>query len=543
MKVMKISSHNPVKIHICPTKGHKDCSRIFKFSDWGRKHSWFMWLIPIVGLISLAWFLIRVIPKPSRAAYPCQRLAAPLASGFVLWITSLIGSTIIYRRAGSCLQKSRYVPAGICAVIAVAVIWTYISVTGSGPVAAQSFRPAEAVNSPIGIAKGINPGRVVWIRDADATSWDGITGNWWDNANTDQSIVSRMMSDALCSLTGCQTDKQAWDALFKYFNRTGDSGSDGYKTGEKVVIKINANQDRSPEWGKGRSIPSPHVVCALMEQLIKNAGVPGEDITIYDATQGRNIGNPIYLRIRAGSDSDFQKIKFVAGTGQAMKGRTGPVFDRDNPVKFSRPDLPTAYLPKCVTGAKYMINLALLRPHNLCGVTLSAKNHYGSVYFPNDGGWVPRALHRSSSSNNPMGSYNNLVDLIGHKHLGGKTLLYIFDALYTGENNESNVFCFQSLGDDWASSLLVSQDPVAIDSVGLDILRSEPRAIVRGNADNYLHEAAQANAPPSGVNYDPEGDSTKLESLGVHEHWNNPRDKKYSRNLGIGNGIELIFKN
>jgi hypothetical protein len=32
----------------------------------------------------------------------------------------------------------------------------------------------------------------------------------------------------------------------------------------------------------------------------------------------------------------------------------------------------------------------------------------------------------------------------------------------------------------------------------------------------------------------------RLASLGVHEHWNNPTEKKYSRNLGSGNGIELV---
>jgi hypothetical protein len=26
----------------------------------------------------------------------------------------------------------------------------------------------------------------------------------------------------------------------------------------------------------------------------------------------------------------------------------------------------------------------------------------------------------------------------------------------------------------------------------------------------------------------------------VHEHWNNATDKKYSRNLGTGKGIELV---
>jgi len=58
--------------------------------------------------------------------------------------------------------------------------------------------------------------------------------------------------------------------------------------------------------------------------------------------------------------------------------------------------------------------------------------------------------------------------------------------------------------------------------------------------DNYLHEAALADDPPSGTFYDPEGDGTGLSSLGVHEHWDNPEDRQYSRNLGTGEGIELI---
>jgi hypothetical protein len=64
--------------------------------------------------------------------------------------------------------------------------------------------------------------------------------------------------------------------------------------------------------------------------------------------------------------------------------------------------------------------------------------------------------------------------------------------------------------------------------------------VVAGTPDNYLHEAAQAGNPPSGTVYDPENDGIPLKSLGVHEHWNNSTDKQYSRNLGTGEGIELI---
>ena len=147
-----------------------------------------------------------------------------------------------------------------------------------------------------------------------------------------------------------------------------------------------------------------------------------------------------------------------------------------------------------------------------------------------------------------MGSYNCLVNLNGHKELGGKTFLYMVDALYPATFQSGPVTKFAAFDNDWFSSILVSQDMIAIDSVGLDFLRDEQQlnpnvTNVTGNPDNYLHEAAMADKPPSGTKYDPEGDGTLLESLGVHEHWNNPKDRKYSRNLGTGKGIELISLN
>ena len=53
-----------------------------------------------------------------------------------------------------------------------------------------------------------------------------------------------------------------------------------------------------------------------------------------------------------------------------------------------------------------------------------------------------------------------------------------------------------------------------------------------------VYEAALANNPPSGTIYKPDG--VRLQSLGVHEYWNNATDKKYSRNLGTDDGIELV---
>lgn len=45
-----------------------------------------------LGLFSTIWFLVRVIPKPSRANYPCMQTAAPLMSAICHVLTLVHGS-------------------------------------------------------------------------------------------------------------------------------------------------------------------------------------------------------------------------------------------------------------------------------------------------------------------------------------------------------------------------------------------------------------------------------------------------------------------
>jgi len=525
--LFKTRNHNP---SVCPKTG--------KHPGRSRRYRWLWWLFPVAGLVSLVWFVIRVVPKPSRATYPCQRVAAPLASGFLVWIIGLIGSTLAYRKARRLVHQSRYFVAAVCAVVAVVMVWWSLSINAGTP-ARAGFTPSDPPNSPMGVAKGIYPGRVVWIHDPNSTSWNGSTGSWWSDTNTNQLVVNSMVSKTVQYLTGEVTNAKAWDALFRHFNQTHGFGDIGYQAGEKIVIKINMNQqDNWNAWGGGAGMPSPHVIYALLDQLVNVVGVPGSAITIYDAA--RYIGDPIYNKVR--SNPNFQSITFVVKNTLAGNGRIAAAQDTANPLYTQGP--PTAYLPTCVTQAKYLINMALLRPHQLYGVTLCGKNNFGSVYFPNNGGWTPSPLHNYGGRSKAMNTYNCLVELNGHRHLAGKTLLYMVDGLYPAVHQSGNVIKWQTFGNDWCSSIFASQDPVAIDSVGTDFLRTEPacNADVIGNPDNYLHEMAQADNPPSGTVYDPEHDGTRLASLGVHEHWNNPTDRQYSRNLETGNGIELVTR-
>jgi len=421
-------------------------------------------------------------------------------------------------------------------------VWMVWATLPAGPGMA-AFAPTEQPNSPIGQAKGIFPGRVVWVHEPQATNWDGITGNWWDDPNTDQSVVDGMLSRAIRALTGQQDDPNAWDALFRYYNRTAGLGDIGYRPPEAIAIKINMNQDQGGPWPKGAGMPSPQVIQALLHQLIQVVKVPPDAVTVYDAS--RNIGDPIFTRIRNSPDPRLRQVRFVTRPAGATVGRLAAQPDYNHPVIFADKTIQygaRAYLPTCVTGAKYHINVALLRPHSLFGVTLCGKNLFGCLYWAGYD-WTPSPLHNYGLRSNRMGSYACLVDLIGHPHLGGKTILYLVDGLYAAYNQSSNVIKFDSFGNDWTSLILASQDPIAIDSVALDILRNEPRCVdvVGQGLENYLHEAALADAPPSGSFYDPDGDRKRLASLGVHEHWNNPVDRQYSRNLGIGEGIELVL--
>lgn len=410
------------------------------------------------------------------------------------------------------------------------------------------WHPTDPPNRPIGRARGIFPGRVVWIHEPAVARWTGdpANGGWYEDNFTDPVLAAQMLSRALRLLAGAPSDRAAWDALFRHFNRTHGRGDIGYRPGQLVAIKLNMNCSPGPAADPSHGLyNTPQVTLALLRQLVQQAGVRQEDIVVFDAS--RFVNDTIYRPAHA----EFPGIRFEDREGGDGRAKAQP--DKAVALHFADPSVPDSgrtYLPTCVTRATYLINVALLKGHSLAAVTLCAKNHYGSVYRENTGpqdphrGWNPSHMHESITTyRRPMGSYNALVELMGHKDLGGKTLLYLIDALYAAPHQNHRPEKWQSppFSGHWTASLFASQDPVALESVVVDFCAAEQTAVrMVGAVDNYLHEAALADRPPSGARYDPEGDGTPLESLGVHEHWNDPQRRQYSRNLGTGAGIELV---
>ena len=428
---------------------------------------------------------------------------------------------------------------------------------------ALSNAPIRPVpNKPIGSARGINPGRVVWTYDPSATKWSGNTNDgthWWDPAITDQARVNAMLSQNLRTLTSTTNDADAWDALFRSFNRRRGNGDIGYAASlnKLIAIKINqnpANQSNDNYYacngveGDPNAITgSPHLILALVNQLVL-AGVQPTNIIVCDPTSlnhswggPRTIGDSIYVYVT----NYYPRVRFVDGVG--LNGRELAAWPATNSIAYPSIDdgrfggnTNVGFkIAQQILDAGFLINMAILKHHGIprSGPTLCAKNYYGCIAGQRHGPTYGVTAN----------GYSNLIPLMGHQDLGEKTMLFMIDGLYGANAPSADPIKWKMnpFNHAWPSSLFLSEDAVAIDSVGLDFLISEWGFSKAEYFDGYLTDAAAitnaAGAKPSGIVYAPNaGSSTILGSLGVHEHWNNDQDKQYSRNLGIGNGIELV---
>ena len=540
---------------------------------------WLRLVLAGAGAAALLWFLVRVIPKPSRAGYPCQRAAFPMASAFVVWLCGLAAI-----RSGWKTVTRGKIAAGCGLILALALgAWTLVAFTGEGTaqtaakVATDYHFIPNPPNTPVGVARGVFPGRVVWARDPLATRWAGHwqekTNQWWRDENTDQARVDVLLASTITRLTGAADGPAAWSAIFEYYNRHARGLEHrGYQPGEVVAVKINLNNSEKPVKEDNYSDATPQTVLAMVRQLVNAAHVRPEDILVYDAR--RYIPPYILTKVWA----EFKDVRFVQSRAAVPAQPPHPVYgdyrkleaaDWVQGVEYSNCKYKDAKLiPKQVFDATYLVNLALLKGHSYpyntmengdqgqTGITMGGKNHFGSIKGTPE-------LHPSINTDQEATphAYSPIVDLASSPNLGGKTILFVLDGLYSGRKWRTYPVHFPNPpfnnrvepyeNPDWPASMLASLDGVALDSVGLDLLFAQtqnnndtnghPRILVRANAADYLMEMAQPDQAPSGMVYHQGG--KPVTSLGVHEHWNNDVDKKYSRNLDPvgGQGIELIY--
>jgi hypothetical protein len=476
----------------------------------------------LAGILCLIWFLIRVLPKPDRIRYPCQQLALGLAVGYItfwgiLWSGVFLGLRLWVKRMR--YKTTAYLPVLLVACILIFSVTSnvYADIFINKKEKAEIWTPTS--KDPIGVPTGANPGRVVWVWDPNATE-EELTSYWWYAENNNQYVLDNMVSYGLQSLAGTEDDSEAWDFLFKYFNEQHEKGNISYQTGEKITIKINLNNC----WRTGGLIDyifednerdaSPYVIKSLLKQLIDVVGVNQSDITIFDAS--RPMANWFYNRLyyEYYPDStlipEFPDVNYVDSMGRAS-GREKAIAS-DVRIYLAEGTCEYRTLPTVVTEADYLINMPIMKRHPIQnGVTLSGKNFFGTFIE------AVYEVHPYHQSGLIMGNPTIQTDLLSHEHLGGKTILYLGDGIFSTKIDHATIakFDMYPFNGDWTNSLFFSQDPVAIDSVMYDFLYTEGTNPIEGS-QNYLHQSAE----PLLNEYDPEGDGEYLDhSLGVHEHW------------------------
>ena len=516
--------------------------RLRKLPGWIKRTTRFLTKLKVPGkivyiLISLAatlWFLFRVIPKPSRALYPCMQVAAPIMSSFFIWILALTGAAFAFKKAKRKLFEAKYLAAGLFLILGIGASSLFM-VRSAKESRASDLEILYKPNIPHGVAKGEFPGRVAWGHNPKIASWDGETGFWWEDQFNKQKETDLLLAQTLFTLTEKQTEKEAWTALFTFYNQTKQNRNQGYQRGEKIAIKINMNNTDAHN-NNNRINANPQLVLSLLSSLINEGGIPQENISVADPS--RFITDNIFDKCHA----VFPEVTYIDHNGG--DGREKAAFVENGFVYSYDFEGQTRGLSTCFVEADYVINMALMKGHVSQGVTLSSKNFFGCVNIETD--WRKNS-HCSGFSQSREGKrqYSVYPDFMGHKDLGEKTILFLIDGIY-GNKFVDGIpefkWALTPFNNGWPNSLFASQDGVAIESVVLDFaLKEWPDAPDMMYSDHAMEEMALANNPPSGSVYDPERDGTTLSSLGVTEHWNNPIDKQYSRNLNTGEGIELVY--
>jgi hypothetical protein len=222
--------------------------------------------------------------------------------------------------------------------------------------------------------------------------------------------------------------------------------------------------------------------------MVNKAAIPQDVIYVGDPHINFN---KVYYDILS---ADFPDVHYMGVNGsqwQQLKdceayGRTLSVPTEDNVIFYSDRDIADPgqdstnirdRIYQQMYDADYMINIAALKGHVRAGITLLAKSHFGS-HTEESAFHLHRGLVQPDGvtpDNLGYGKYRVFVDLLGHEHLGGKTMLNIIDGLWGGNYNEGykpRKWDMAPFNGDYSSSIIASIDPIAASSVAHDFFEN-----------------------------------------------------------------------
>jgi uncharacterized protein (DUF362 family) len=244
----------------------------------------------------------------------------------------------------------------------------------------------------------------------------------WAGEAPDPAVVLQMLDEGLRTLAGMPDALAVWSTLFD--------------PGERVLLKVNSITDGGPT--------HPAVTYAIVQRL-QDAGLAAENLLIFDRADG-------HLKAAGYHLND-------GGHGVQCHGSRG---------KGSKAALSQATVRFFKELDEYdaLINLPIPKQHSTAGISVSLKNHYGSVDNPS-------ALHGNRCD--PA-----IAELNAQPTIQTKTRLVVGAALTLSPG-------------DWSrperdNVILLSFDPVALDTVARDLLVQHHQA--QGGNTGILIEGA-----------------------------------------------------
>lgn len=233
----------------------------------------------------------------------------------------------------------------------------------------------------------------------------------WVDESLDPAALREMVEVSITSLTGLDDAGEAWRALFR--------------PTERIAIKVNAFRNSTIWTHTG-------LVQAVTEGLVQ-AGHPAEQIVIYDysskelETAGFQLNQEGPGVRCCGNDDLYQEGWQVDGVD----------------VRLS----------SVLLSCDALINIPVLKRHMIAAMTYALKNHFGTVSNPS-------SLHGNIDI--------KIAGLNALPEIKDKTRLIIGDAL---EANLRYSGAYPYWEADWrGDSILMSYDPVAVDTMGAHIL-------------------------------------------------------------------------
>ncbi|GJQ58686.1 MAG: DUF362 domain-containing protein [Candidatus Scalindua sp. AMX11] len=269
------------------------------------------------------------------------------------------------------------------------------------------------------------------------------------NLTPDIVIVKQMLNAGMTALTQTQTPEKAWRTLFS--------------EDERIGIKING-------LGSDTLIGNFQICWAIVDAL-KAIGVRENNIIVWDQFQHHLLSSGFRL------NTSFKGVKVFA----TDRGEGSEALDSGSSLKEYDSGYGAVRVSNILTQeVDSLINLCLLKDHGLAGVSVALKNiSHGVISHPDN-------FHDDACD--PFIAALNSIPVIKDK-----IKLHICNGirgLYEGGPMPKKRFVWDYGG------IMLSKDPVAMDTIGMDIIEEKrreknlPSLFNRANVPKHIETAA-----------------------------------------------------